>query len=360
MDSCAAAATGESDDEVREFGDEDHGEHGARKPNKLQDPGCRPRRRSGSMRSRTCRKEHGARTASGARGSRGSTSRRRTSRASGIHLDYCFMGKAEDVRPKCIVVAKDRETRMVMSSVVPMKGTASEFPARRIRAFISELGCEHVEIIMKSDQEPAIVDLVREVARIRAPAKTMTEQSPVGASASNGVIERGILTAEGQIRVMKDALEARIAGKIPSDHRLLAWLVEFAAVLVNRYEVGHDGKTPYERCRGKKSKLLGLEFGEFLNFRWSRAPGRLARLDCLWEDGIFLGYRSSSGEVIVGTRDGGLQDEDGAAQGRAAPMEQQELGARRRGAVADESGTRRRRNGHAGDRYADEGAGGDP
>jgi hypothetical protein len=29
-----------------------------------------------------------------------------------VHVDYCFMGKAEDHRPKCIVVAKDRETRM--------------------------------------------------------------------------------------------------------------------------------------------------------------------------------------------------------------------------------------------------------
>ena len=41
---------------------------------------------------------------------------------------------------------------------------------------------------MKSDQEPAIVDLVREVARIRAPARTFTEESPVGSSASNGIV----------------------------------------------------------------------------------------------------------------------------------------------------------------------------
>ena len=42
----------------------------------------------------------------------------------------------------------------------------------------------------------------------------------------------------------------------------MAWMVEFAGVLVNRYEVGKDGRTPYERSRGKKSRLLGLEFGE--------------------------------------------------------------------------------------------------
>ena len=50
--------------------------------------------------------------------------------------------------------------------------------------------------------------------------------------------------------------------------------------------------------------MLGLEFGERLNFRRSRLPGKLAKLDCLWDDGVFLGYRSTSGEVIVGTDKG--------------------------------------------------------
>ena len=104
--------------------------------------------------------------------------------------------------------------------------------------------------------------------------------------------------------MLKDALEERIKCVLASDHPILAWLVEFGAVLVNRYEVGHDGKTPYERSRCKKSKLLGLEFGELLNFRRTRAPGKLAKLECLWEDGVFFGYRSNSGEVIVGTKEG--------------------------------------------------------
>ena len=67
--------------------------------------------------------------------------------------------------------------------------------------------------------------------------------------------------------------------------------------------MGRDGKTPYERARGKKSKLLGLEFGEVLNFRRTRVPGKLAKLDMVWEDGVFLGYRANS-ETVVGTADG--------------------------------------------------------
>ena len=152
-------------------------------------------------------------------------------------------------------------------------------------------------------------DLRNEIARIRKPARTLIEESPVGESKSNGIIERGVQTAEGQIRVLKDALGSRMKRGIPANHNVIAWMVEFAGVLVNRYEVGHDGKTPYERLHGKKSKLLGLEFGELVNFRRTRAPTkdgrhRLAKLDSLWDDGVFLGYRAISGEVIVGTEKG--------------------------------------------------------
>ena len=225
-----------------------------------------------------------------------------------VHMDYCFMGGRDDKKARCILIVKDRESRMIMSSVAPVKGTRDDFVAKRVRAFIRELGLEHVKLTLKGDQEPAIQDLMNEVARIRRPAATMIEEAPVGESQSNGVIERGVQTAEGQIRVLKDALESRIESKIPAEHSVIAWLVEFAGVLVNRYEVGHDGKTSYERLHGKASKLLGLEFGELLNFRRTRRPvqdggkkrNKLAKLDSLWSDGVFLGYRTSSGEVIVG------------------------------------------------------------
>ena len=57
-------------------------------------------------------------------------------RANG-HVDYMFMGGVEDEGTKCTI--KDRDTRMVMSSVVPLEGASHEFPARRVRSFINEL-----------------------------------------------------------------------------------------------------------------------------------------------------------------------------------------------------------------------------
>ena len=98
----------------------------------------------------------------------------------------------------------------------------------------------------------------------------------MGSSASNGVAGRGVQTVEGQVRVLKDALEMRLETEIPSNHNILAWLVEFAGTVVNRYEVGRDGKTPYERLRGKQSRLIGLEFGEKVNFRRTAVGAKMA------------------------------------------------------------------------------------
>ena len=221
-----------------------------------------------------------------------------------IHIDYCFMGAADADHKETIIVAKHVQTGSIMSSVVPMKGITHEFPAKRIKAFCKEMGLDSADIVLKGDQEPALQDLIREVGRVRAPAKTIPEESPVGSSQSNGHAERAAQSVEGQVRVLKDALETRLGCKVQADSDILAWLVEYASVLLNRYCVSHDGLTPYERLKGKKSKLIGLEFGERLHYRKQRIGNRLAKLDVMWADGVFLGYRANSGEIVIGTPQG--------------------------------------------------------
>ena len=88
-------------------------------------------------------------------------------------------------------------------------------------------------------------------------------------------------------------------------HPAIPWITEHAAVLLNRFEVGHDGKTAYERNKGKNAKVLGMQFGEAIP--WKRRPvgGALGKLSCLWEDdGLYLGIRGQSGELIVSDREG--------------------------------------------------------
>ena len=107
-----------------------------------------------------------------------------------LHVDYCFMGCKGETATRCIVVAKDFHSKSVMSSVVPLNGASHEYPARRIIAFIKELGLEAHDLVLRSDQEPALQDLLNLIGRKRIPAKTFYELSPVGSSASNGVAER--------------------------------------------------------------------------------------------------------------------------------------------------------------------------
>jgi hypothetical protein len=210
----------------------------------------------------------------------------------------------DDGKGVTILAARERKTRMTMATVVPRKGTMGSFAAQRLTSFMMELGLGASDVIIKGDQEPAIKALIEDVTRLRAGARTIPEHSPVGSSGSNGVIERAIWSIEAQIRVMKSALENHVKTKIDDEHPIITWLAEYAAWLLNRFEVGRDGKTAYERMKGKSAKVQGTEFGEKL--LWKRRPvkGSLEKLTCLWDDGVFLGVRGVSGEILIGTKSG--------------------------------------------------------
>ena len=117
----------------------------------------------------------------------------------------------------------------------------------------------------------------------------ITEFSPVKSSASNGVVERGIQSAQGQIRVLKDALEGRWKREIAAVECIVPWIVEWSAHVLNRFEVGKDGRTAYERCKGKKAKHLGIEFGEAVLWRRRPSGGALGKLSAAWSNGFFFG-----------------------------------------------------------------------
>ena len=81
-------------------------------------------------------------------------------------------------------------------------------------------------------------------------------------------------------------------------------MVEYASYLLNRCEVSHDGKTAYERLKGKSAKVLGVEFGETV--MWKRRPlgGPLGKLSIMWEEGVFLGIKGTTSEIIFGAGTG--------------------------------------------------------
>jgi hypothetical protein len=225
-----------------------------------------------------------------------------------MHMDFMFIGQeGEPGVTVPVLVVRERSTRMTMAAVVPTKSTGT-FVAKRVLAFMHEVGIAYGDLVVKSDQEPAIKSIINEVGRMRAASgcsgRYIDEDSPVGSSASNGVIERAVQSVQGMTRVLKSAVEERWKASIPTKHPVITWLVEYSAFLLNRFEVSSDGKTSYERCKGKYAKTLGLEFGETLMWRRKPAGGALGKLTSLWGTGMFLGIRGKSGEIIVGDASG--------------------------------------------------------
>ena len=84
-----------------------------------------------------------------------------------LHLDYCFM--STEGRPLAtILAAKERNSKMLMATVVPMKGASVEFPVKRVLAFLKEIGLESSDLVLKSDQENSIMDVLNVIANRRA------------------------------------------------------------------------------------------------------------------------------------------------------------------------------------------------
>ena len=159
-------------------------------------------------------------------------------------------------------------------------------------------------MLLKSDQEPAMIALQERVKQLRCNPgeRTFLENSPVAESQSHGVIEKAVQEIETQARTLMSALEARLRAKIPCDHPMASWLVEYAAALLNLYREGKDGKTPMERLKGDKHGRPMAEFGE--QILYMPLGDRPAFPEPRFLEGTWLGIDLRTGEVLIGTRSG--------------------------------------------------------
>ena len=77
-----------------------------------------------------------------------------------------FLGEEQDAR-NCvaILVGKERTTKMGMSSVAPNKSTG-EFLCKRAMAYLCQIGVESGDVTMKSDQELAMLSVLRDIGKL--------------------------------------------------------------------------------------------------------------------------------------------------------------------------------------------------
>ena len=108
-------------------------------------------------------------------------------------------------------------TQMVSAHVVPLTGAVLDWVIQQCARDLKRLG-HNGQVTLKSDHEPAIVDVLREIANLRGSRGTLLEHSLVANSQSIGFIERGIRSVEEMTRVILFDLSSPISVHSPVFH----------------------------------------------------------------------------------------------------------------------------------------------
>ena len=224
-----------------------------------------------------------------------------------IAIDYMGLERREPGEGENpIIVLTERKYKNKFAHVVKNKGAEDYYAVERIAQELVNLGYSH--FVFKSDQEPAILSfkaaVIRRVTALKGDGVTIVpEVSPVGESQSNGDIESAIKQIQGHFRTLRLQLQARYKELIPEDHSILAWLVQHSGYTLNRYLKGPDGRTPRQRLKGRMFNKECAEFGECVWYLQPKSAGK-HKLSTRWGEGIWIGIKEESGEVLIGTTEG--------------------------------------------------------
>ena len=74
-------------------------------------------------------------------------------------------------------------------------------------------------------------------------------------------------TIRGLAKTFKEMIEENIGEEIPVEAVIMQWLIRWAAMLHSRFKLGDDGKSAYERQRGRKYNEEVVLFGELVMYK---------------------------------------------------------------------------------------------
>ena len=234
-----------------------------------------------------------------------------------VSMDYCFLGRvldntkseettvaelkepteeAEGVMP--VLVVTDERTGCVFSSVV-QKGVNDH----AVNVVVEALKfCGRQKAILQTDAEHSIKALA-EASAVKYGKEVQHQTAPRESHASNGAAERAVLELSRQVRTNVNALESRYKGfKLKVSSVSYPWLVRHSAWQLTRFLVKADGKTPYERLKGREYKGEVVEPFETVHYKL--AQDAKGKLDAQSAIGIWVGKSLQSDEHYVGTADG--------------------------------------------------------
>ena len=234
-----------------------------------------------------------------------------------VSFDYAFIGDKGEITSQeqadteigaaKLLVVRDSKSKAVFGHVVPVKGIDEKgFSVDAVVDCVQWLG--YSRVVLKSDNEPAIVVLLQESLRqlkVHGLDQVMAENSPEYDPQANGNAEVGVKLLKGMFRTHRSCLEERIGFRIPAKHPIMTWLVRHVGDIMNWTVKGHDGKTAYERVRGKEFRTRLPGFGELVRYKLraqepipSSGDGRRFHV------GPFVGIDRRTGQYMIHGGDG--------------------------------------------------------
>ena len=184
-----------------------------------------------------------------------------------VAFDFAFFREGRGMTNIPVLVLADKDSGCVGALPLPDKSSFPSWVAPSVCRLIQSFG-HHGALILKSDRENALMDIIRQVAQIR-PGRTQIETGALGDSQSNGRAERAVQSVEMMTRTLKLVIEARIGHQLPVECAFFTWVIRHAADLYNKYQVGRDRQTPYQRARGRLYTGELLQIGSLRMYRVS-------------------------------------------------------------------------------------------
>jgi hypothetical protein len=212
------------------------------------------------------------------------------------NADYCFMGgkynESEDgMQPSLVMYDDSKDSFWAVG--VDRKG-ASDAMVKFCVGAMDQSGYVGEQLTFKTDQEPSIIALKTTVAASRI-GQTVPIESPVRASKSNGMMENAIKIWQGQLRTIKHHLESKLGKCVEPGGVLFSWLIRVCAYILNKFRVGADGRTAYERITAHKCKVAQIGFCEVVDFKLETDRNKRLKADSDSARGFFW---DTHGEVL--------------------------------------------------------------
>ena len=184
-----------------------------------------------------------------------------------IQIDFSFLATENDLPKRTILNATDVQTGYAMAIVLPAKGSVEKYAVAELRRFVFEIG--RTFGIIQYDKENALKVIAKDLCKTIGGLSMRA--APTGHSQSQGSVGNVQRTLYGQLRALMSQVQESTGLKLTSESPMFVWCVKHAQWLINRYLIGSDGKTSYNRRWSRDYGGSLCMFGEWIDAKMLKA-----------------------------------------------------------------------------------------